>query len=61
MLSHAWLTADHTVQQTVFASGQTVTVNLGKNEFVMPDGSKLEPLGLSVQTKAGSAGQDRRE
>ena len=61
MLSHKWLTADHTVQQTVFASGQTVTVNLGKNEFVMPDGSKLEPLGLSVQTKAGSAGQDRRE
>ena len=34
-----WLTADHAVQQTRFANG--VTVNLGKHEFLMPDGSRL--------------------
>jgi Glycosyl hydrolases related to GH101 family, GH129/Carbohydrate binding domain len=56
MLSHRWLTADHGVQQTVFANGQTVTVNLGKHEFVMPDGSRLAPLGLSVHPHSDSFG-----
>ncbi len=48
MLSHLWLTDDHTVQQTRFASGQTVTVNLGEREYTMADGSKLPPLQLRV-------------
>ncbi|MGC8644399.1 MAG: glycoside hydrolase, partial [Isosphaeraceae bacterium] len=57
MLSHRWLSADHNVQQTVFASGQTVTVNFGKNEYVMPDGSKLGPLGLAVQNRNSPGSQ----
>ena len=44
MLSHAWLTDDHTVQQTRFANGQTVTVNLGDKAYAMTDGSQLAPL-----------------
>jgi hypothetical protein len=48
MLSHRWLTDDHTVQQTSFAHGQTVTVNLGEKEYTMADGSKLPPLQLRV-------------
>jgi hypothetical protein len=51
MLSHRWLTRDHTVQQTKFANGVTVTVNLGKNEFAMPDRSKLAPMGLKLGGK----------
>ena len=49
MLSHAWLTADHSVQQTRFANGQTVTVNLGGKEYTMADGSKLPPLQLEFR------------
>ena len=48
MLSHRWLTDDHTVQQTSFANGQTVTVNLGEQEYTMANGSKLPPLQLQV-------------
>jgi hypothetical protein len=48
MLSHRWLTDDHTVQQTAFANSQTVTVNLGDREFTMADGSHLRPLDLRV-------------
>jgi hypothetical protein len=48
MLSHHWLTRDHTVQQTKFASGVTVTVNLGEKAFTMSDGSKLAPMRLKL-------------
>lgn len=44
MLSHAWLTADHTVQQTRFAGGITVTVNFGREPYTMADGSALGPM-----------------
>jgi hypothetical protein len=44
MLSHRWLTDDHAVQQTEFANGVVVTVNLGDRTFQMTDGTELEPL-----------------
>jgi hypothetical protein len=45
MLSHRWLTDDHTVQETRFANGVTVTVNFGDRPYRMPDGTSIEPLG----------------
>ena len=44
MVSHRWLTADHSVQETEFANGVVVTVNFGDSSFAMPDGSVLEPI-----------------
>ncbi len=44
MLSHRWLTEDHTVQQTEFAGGVTVTVNFGDQPYTMADGTTLAPL-----------------
>ena len=49
MLSHAWLTADRSVQQTRFADGTRVTVNFGDKPFALPDGSSLPPLGKRVE------------
>lgn len=45
MLSHRWLTGDHTVQETRFANGVTVTVNFGNRPYTLADGTTLEPLG----------------
>ncbi len=45
MLSHRWLADDHTVQETRFANGVTVTVNFGNQPYKFPDGTTLEPLG----------------
>ena len=44
MLSHQWLTDDHSVQQTRFANGVTVTVNFGEMPCTLPDGTTLDPL-----------------
>jgi hypothetical protein len=44
MLSHRWLTDDHSVQQTRFADGTVVTVNFGEKPYAMPDGQTLAPL-----------------
>jgi hypothetical protein len=49
MLSHRWLTDDHAVQQTQFAGGVTVTVNLGDQPYAMPDGSRLGAMGQRVE------------
>ncbi len=48
MLSHHWLTADHAVQETRFANGVTVTVNLGDQPYSLPNGDELPPLGHKV-------------
>jgi hypothetical protein len=48
MVSHRWLTADHSVQETEFANGVIVTVNFGDSSFAMPDGSVLEGLSQRV-------------
>ncbi len=44
MLSHEWLTPDHSVQRTRFANGVTVTVNFGDVQWQLPDGRILAPL-----------------
>jgi hypothetical protein len=44
MVSHRWVTGDHSVQQTEFANGVRVTVNFGDRPYVMEDGYRLEPL-----------------
>jgi hypothetical protein len=48
MLSHAWLTADHSVQQTRFANGVVVTVNFGDQAYRMAGGTMLAPLSRHV-------------
>jgi hypothetical protein len=49
MLSHCWLTDDHAVQETRFANGTVVTVNLGNRPHELEDGTLLEPLEHRVQ------------
>ena len=49
MLSHRWLTDDHSVQRTEFANGVTVTVNFGDAPFRLKDGTLLEPLSHRVE------------
>ncbi len=44
MLSHRWLTDDHTVQETRFANGVSVIVNFGSQPYRLADGTALEPL-----------------
>jgi hypothetical protein len=49
MLSHRWLTADHSVQETRFANGVTVTVNFGDRPHTLGDGTTLGPLAQRVE------------
>jgi hypothetical protein len=49
MLAHAWLTADHSVQQTRFANGVVVTVNFGEQSYRLPDGTTLAPMSHRVE------------
>ena len=49
MLSHEWLTEDHTVQQTSFAGGVSVTVNFGDMPHTLLDGGTLAPHELRVR------------
>ncbi len=58
MLSHEWLTPDHTVQQTRFANGVVVTVNFGSTAYAMPDHFMLAPLTDRVQGLDANAGAD---
>lgn len=44
MLSHRWLTDDHTVQQTQFSGKIFVTVNFGDKPYRMQDGRVLAPM-----------------
>lgn len=48
MVSHEFLTPDHAVQQTRWASGATITVNFGASAYRLPDGSALRPGGWSA-------------
>ena len=48
MRSHEFLTPDHAVQQTRWASGTTVTVNFGADDYKMADGSILAAGGWRV-------------
>jgi len=44
MLSHRWVNADHSVQETRFANGVVVTVNFGDQPANLEDGFVLAPL-----------------
>ena len=49
MLSHAWLSEDHSIQQTRFAGGIVVTVNFGDKPYELADGTMLAPLKQRVE------------
>jgi hypothetical protein len=49
MLSHRWVTDDHTVQETSFAGGVKVIVNFGDQPHTLPDGVVLGPLSHRVE------------
>jgi len=53
MLSHRWLTPDHTVQQARFANGVVVTVNFGSEPYALPDGTPLRPLSHRIEGLQG--------
>jgi hypothetical protein len=48
MTDHSFLTPDRDVQQTKFSNRVTVTVNFGDKVYVLPDGTKIEPMGYRV-------------
>ncbi len=48
MRSHEFLTPDHTVQRTRWASGVTVTVNLGSAPYTLRPGAVIPPGGRRV-------------
>jgi hypothetical protein len=49
MTDHRFLTRDRSVQQTSFATGHRVTVNFGSTAHLLPDGTRVAPLGFAVQ------------
>jgi len=49
MISHEWLTSDHSLQRTRFANGVVVTANFGDTPCSLPDGSSLPALGYNVE------------
>ncbi len=44
MLSHRWLTVDHSVQQTTYSNGIVVTANFGAAPHTLADGRTLGAL-----------------
>jgi hypothetical protein len=52
MLSHTFLTPDHTIQQTKWSDGTIVTVNFGQTTYALPSGGSVGPMGWLV-TQAG--------
>lgn len=54
MLSHRWLTDDHSVQQTQFANGVSVTVNFGDEPYALTDGAALAPLAHRIDGLAST-------
>jgi hypothetical protein len=48
MLSHSFVTADHTVQTSVFADGTRVWVNFGDKPYRLSNGEGLKPMGYKV-------------
>jgi len=56
MRSHEFLTPDHAVQQTRWASGVTVTVNFGDAPYTLRPGVVLPALGWRAEGVKGSQG-----
>jgi hypothetical protein len=48
MLSHEFISADHTVQRTVFSGGTEIVVNFGKSAHVLADGRVVGPMSHAV-------------
>ena len=48
MIDHIFLTPNRDVQQTKFSNRVTVTVNFGDRAYVLPDGTKIGPMGFHV-------------
>ncbi|MBL7044563.1 MAG: carbohydrate binding domain-containing protein [Pirellulaceae bacterium] len=57
MLAHRWLADDHSVQQTEFAGGVTVTVNFGDRPYQLSDGMSLGPLEHHVDGLASTVSE----
>ncbi|MBC8128614.1 MAG: carbohydrate binding domain-containing protein [Gloeobacteraceae cyanobacterium ES-bin-144] len=49
MTDHRFLTADRSVQQTIFSNKTIITVNFGSSAFKLPDGTMLEAMGFLVK------------
>jgi hypothetical protein len=49
MLSHEFVTPDHSVQRTLWKSGAEVVVNFGDEPFRLPDGRTIEPMRSMVK------------
>ena len=48
MLSHEWLTDDHTVQQTTWSSGVRMVVNFGEKPYRAGNGEEVAPMGYRI-------------
>ncbi|AMV39122.1 glycoside hydrolase [Planctomyces sp. SH-PL62] len=51
MLSHEWLTPDHSVQRTRFADGQVVVVNFGDQPYRTSEADLVSPLGVLIHSR----------
>lgn len=51
MLSHEFLTADHSVQRTVWSNGTAITVNFGKQVWTAEDGQTVKAESALVTAK----------
>ncbi|HEX2950456.1 MAG TPA: glycoside hydrolase, partial [Armatimonadota bacterium] len=49
MLSHVFLNAEHTVQQTRWKSGAEITVNFGDTPYTLPDGRIIAAKGWGTR------------
>lgn len=49
MVSHSFLTPDHSVQTTRWRSGKQIVVNFGDSEYALPDGKKLAAMSWLVR------------
>jgi hypothetical protein len=52
MLTHEFLTADHTLQRTVWSSGVTIVANFGDAPQTLADGTVVPAMGSVVLTRS---------
>jgi len=49
MLSHEFLTPDHTLQRTTWSSGISIIVNFADKAQILADGSEIPPLDALIK------------
>jgi hypothetical protein len=49
MLSHEFVSEDHAVQRTRWASGAEIVVNFGEAAYRLPDGRSVPPMGRLIK------------